>query len=168
MKSSTGIQYYWFWSGKNRGWLRPDAENREFEGKDEMYTPSTHTFSETRRAQLSVDIWVEGVLISSWRHIRSVKCVDHNFGLEFSTTELYRQADVLNIQYSGTAFMKWNAHSVYIWNAVYWNFLLYSTIDSDLAKIEDDCDLTQKIVNSREKMRCTPLRPIYRQIAARV
>ena len=42
-----------------------DAENREFEGKDEMYTPSTHTFSETRRAQLSVDIWVEGVLISS-------------------------------------------------------------------------------------------------------
>ena len=42
-----------------------DAENREFEGKDEMYTPSTHTFSETRRAQLSVDIWVEGVLSSS-------------------------------------------------------------------------------------------------------
>ena len=41
----------------------------------------------------------------------------------------------------------------------YRNSLLYSTIDSDLAKIEDDCDLTQKIVNSREKMRCTPLDP---------
>ena len=50
----------------------------------------------------------------------------------------------------------------------YWNSVLYSTIDSDLAKIEDGCDLTQKIVNSREKMRCTPRRPIYCLIAARV
>ena len=50
----------------------------------------------------------------------------------------------------------------------YWNSVLYSTIDSDLAKIEDDCDLTQKIANSREKMRCTPRRPIYCLIAARV
>jgi hypothetical protein len=33
-----------------------DAENREFKGKDELSTPSTHTFSETRRAQLSNDI----------------------------------------------------------------------------------------------------------------
>ena len=49
----------------------------------------------------------------------------------------------------------------------YWNSVLYSTIDSDLAKIEDDCDLTQKIVNSREKMRCTPPRPIYCLIARR-
>ena len=50
----------------------------------------------------------------------------------------------------------------------YRNSLLYSTIDSDLAKIEDDCDLTQKIVNLREKMRCTPRRPIYCLKAARV
>jgi hypothetical protein len=42
-----------------------DAENREFEGTDELSTPSTHTFSETRRKQLSINIWVEGVLISS-------------------------------------------------------------------------------------------------------
>ena len=38
----------------------------------------------------------------------------------------------------------------------YRNSLLYSTIDSDLAEIEDDCDLTQKIVNSREQMSCAP------------
>ena len=25
-----------------------DAENREFEGKDEMYTPSTHILSDSR------------------------------------------------------------------------------------------------------------------------
>ena len=43
----------------------------------------------------------------------------------------------------------------------YWNSLLYSTIDSDLAEIEDDSDLTQKIVNSREQMTSAPRRPIY-------
>ena len=42
-----------------------DAENREFKGIDELSTPSTYTFSETRRAQLSIDIWVDWVLISS-------------------------------------------------------------------------------------------------------
>eukprot|EP01043_Picozoa_sp_COSAG02_P054610 COSAG02_NODE_6210_length_3724_cov_6.572690_2_plen_70_part_00 len=57
---------------------------------------------------------------------------------------------------------------VYIYEMQYRNSLLYSTIDSDLAKIEDDCDLTQKIVNLREKMRCTPRRPIYCLKAARV
>ena len=50
----------------------------------------------------------------------------------------------------------------------YWNSLLYSTIDSDLAEIEDDCDLTQKIVNSREQMSCAPRRPIYFLKAERV
>ena len=43
----------------------------------------------------------------------------------------------------------------------YWNFLLYSTIDYDLAKIEDERDLTQKIVNSREQMSSAPPRPIH-------
>ena len=50
----------------------------------------------------------------------------------------------------------------------YWNSLLYSTIDSDLAEIEDDSDLTQKIVNSREQMSCAPRRPIYFLKAERV
>ena len=47
----------------------------------------------------------------------------------------------------------------------YRNSLLYSTIDSDLAEIEDDCDLTQKIVNSREQMTSAPRRPIHCQKA---
>ena len=50
----------------------------------------------------------------------------------------------------------------------YWNSLVYSTIDSDLAEIEDDSDLTQKIVNSREQMTSAPRRPIYFLKAERV
>ena len=46
-----------------RGIMGADAENREFKGIDELSTPSTYTFSETRRSQLSDNIWVDGVLI---------------------------------------------------------------------------------------------------------
>ena len=48
------------------------------------------------------------------------------------------------------------------------NSLLYSTTDSDLAKIEVDPHLTQKIVNSREQMTSAPRRPIYFLKAERV
>ena len=87
-------------------------------------------------------------------------------GTQYSGT--VRLSRCTGIQYSGTAFLEWNAYIEFTYEMQYWNFLLYSTIDSDLAKIEDERDLTQKIVNSREKMRCTPPRPIYCLIAARV
>ena len=87
-------------------------------------------------------------------------------GTQYSGTVLLSRCT--GIQYSGTAFLEWNAYIEFTYEMQYWNYLLYSTIDSVLAKIEDERDLTQKIVNSREKMRCTTPRPIYCLKAARV
>ena len=47
---------------------------REFKGKDEFGTIPTHISFKSWSQELSNDIWVEGVLISSVPSIRRVKC----------------------------------------------------------------------------------------------